>query len=182
MTELKISLEKNNELIGLRANARFFLDSYNLSKGFLTETKINGGKEVISSQAIPGLVNLLFSCELLLKLAYLTDEYLGCPENFNFSEKRDILRKDFNHGLSIISKNKWINEDFKIFFNEDFCVFVEKYDRCFARWRYFFEFDDLIVKDIDTLFERAISLYNLIIRIHDKSNFRYLALHPDSIN
>jgi hypothetical protein len=182
MTQLKITLEKNNELIGLRANARFFLDSYKLSMGFLAETKINGGKDIISSQAIPGVVSLLFSCELLLKLAYLTDLFLNNPGDFKFSEKKDILKNDFNHCLSKISKNEWIDKDLKAFFSEDFYIFIKEYDRAFARWRYFFESDDLIIKDIDRLFESVVSLYNLIVKIHGKSNFKYLQLQPNSNN
>jgi hypothetical protein len=176
VTSIKLVEDLNQPLIKMRAGARFFLDSYQVSKNYLVETKGVDGR-VISSQAIPGFVNLLFSVELLLKLAYCTDRYLNEKSEFDFDVTAEYLKK-FNHKLSSIVDEAWVNLELHKFMDGEFSLFLSTYENAFVNWRYFFEKLNLETHGVDELFSKACKLYELILNVHKESNDPYLALTP----
>ena len=177
MNEINISFENGRELIGLRASSRFFLDSYRLSRSHINPSIDHLDNIEISSQVIPRTVNLLFSYELLMKLAYLTDIFLKDKDNFKISDQRKYLKNDISHNVSKIRNHSWTNKDFHSYFSKISQDDIKKYDGLFAKLRYLFENNGLKISDIDFLYKTATTLYDLILNVHSKSNDPILALY-----
>ncbi len=161
MVQLKI-VNRVSRIQQLRANSRFFFDSYRkcIDNGIDPSNKYG-------NLQIPGVVNLLFSIELILKLVIHTETYLKDKANYDSYTTSKLMKSHNAEDLVGLIETPQIKN---LIDTGNTKSVLKTESKNFLKLRYFYDFNNISIKNIGVLETFYVDCYTEIRRIHEGSD------------